>query len=61
MPCVILLSIEIEIPEDLSDELQDAVVDDLTSENNIDELQRRIKRWARTISGEICHVAIDVE
>jgi hypothetical protein len=58
--CVVITT-EIEIPGDLSDELQDAIADDLTCEMNIDRLQKMIKRWARFISGENCHIAIDVE
>ena len=60
-PIVVLMSIEIEIPNDLPDELQDVIVDDLTCDHNIDLLQRLIKKWTRFISGEACHVAIDVE
>ncbi len=61
MPCVILYSVEVELPSNLPDELLDAIAGDLTSENCLDELRKRIKQWARTVSGEICHVAIDVE
>ncbi len=61
MSNVVLMSIEIEIPEYLSDELQDAVVDDITEEMNIERLMLMIKHWARKLTGENCHVAIDVE
>ncbi len=57
----VILSIEIEIPDDLSDELADAVTDDLTCDNCLDELRRRIKAWARTVTGEICHVSVEAE
>jgi hypothetical protein len=55
------MSVEIEIPNDLSDEMQDALVEDLTYEAHIDRLQNLIKKWARFITGEACHVSIDVE
>jgi len=57
----IVMTVEIELPGDLSDEFQDAIVDDLTCELNIEQLRKVIKKWARFISGENCHVAIDVE
>ena len=57
----IVMTVEIEVPGDLSDELQDTIVDDLTHELNLDRLRLLIKRWARAISGEACHIAIDVE
>ncbi len=60
-PCVVVMTIEIEIPNDLSNKLQDAIVDDLTYEGHLDKLEKLIQRWARFISGEACHVAIDVE
>jgi len=44
-PCVVVITIEIEIPNDLPDELQDAIVDDLTYEGHLDRLQNMIKRW----------------
>jgi hypothetical protein len=58
---VVLMSIEIEIPNDLSEELQDALVEDLTYEDHINRLSNLIQKWARFISGEACHVSIDVE
>ncbi len=62
-PCTtcIVMTVEIELPGDLTDELQDAIVEDLTTDMNMDRLKAVIKRWARWISGENCHVAIDVE
>jgi hypothetical protein len=57
----IVMTVEIELPGDLSDELQDAIVEDLTADMNMDRLRAVIKRWVRWISGENCHVAIDVE
>ena len=57
----IVLTVEIQLPGDLSDELQDAIVDDLTYEGNIEILRKKIKNWARTFSGENCHIEIDVE
>ncbi len=60
-PCVVVMTIEIEIPGHLPEELQDAIADDLCAENNLDRLQNLIKRWAGWITGENCHVAIDVE
>ncbi len=58
---VVLMTVEIEIPGDLSDELVDAMVEDLTCDLHLERLQAIIKRWARFITGEACHVAIDVE
>jgi hypothetical protein len=60
-PTVVVMSVEIEIPNDLSDEQQDAIVDDLTTDSHLERLERLIKKWARFISGESCRVSIDVE
>ncbi len=59
--CVIVLTVEVELPSNLSEELQETIVDDLTGEYNLETLRKGIKRWARVISGENCHVAVDVE
>lgn len=60
-PCVMVLSVEIEIPNDLSDDLQDAVVDDLSYDGHLERLETLIRKWARFISGENCRVTVDVE
>jgi hypothetical protein len=52
-------SIEIELPDDVSDEYLDAMVEDLTHDQHIDRLKSLIKHWARLITGEACHIAID--
>lgn len=59
--CSILLTVEIELPGDLSDEHLDALVEDLTEDGHVERLALLIKRWARFITGENCHVAIDTE
>ncbi len=59
--CVMYLTVEIEIPSDLSEELQETIVEDLSHEYNLETLKKGVKRWARTISGENCHVSIEVE
>ena len=61
MSCCMILTVEIELPDDISEELQDTIVDDLSCEGNIEILRKKIKSWARTFSGENCHVEIDVE
>lgn len=61
VPCVVVMTIEIEIPGSLPDDLQDAMVDDLADEGHLDRLQNIIKRWARFITGVACYVGIDVE
>jgi hypothetical protein len=62
-PCstCVVLTIEIELPQDLSDELIDEMTEDLTNELNLDRLRKAIKSWARFYTGEVCHVALDVE
>lgn len=57
----ICMTVEIQLPENLPDVLQDAMVEDLTNEAHVERLKLMIKRWARFIAGENCHVAIDVE
>lgn len=57
----IVLTVEIEFPEALSDEYQDALVEDLTYEPHLDRLRLLIKKWARFISSENCHVSLEVE
>ncbi len=58
---VVLLTVEIEIPGGLEDELVDALVDDLAYETHLERLQNLIKRWAGFVTGQPCHVSIDVE
>ena len=60
-PCCIVMTVEIALPGNLDDELQDAIVDDLTHELHIERLARLIQHWARLIAGEHCHISIDVE
>ncbi len=55
------LSVEIELPDDVSDEYQDAVVEDLTYEPHMDRLRNKIKQWVRLMTGENCHVEITVD
>ena len=46
------LSVEIELPDDVSDEYLDAMVQDLTYEPHQERLERVIYRWVRFITGE---------
>ncbi len=55
------LSVEIELPDDVSEEYQDAVVEDLTYEPHITRLRNLIKQWARLMTGENCHIEITVD
>ncbi len=54
-----ILTVEIELPEDVSDEYQDALVEDMTYDPNIDRLKAPIKHWVRLLTGESCHVTVD--
>jgi len=55
------LSVEIELPDDVSDEYQDAMVEDLSYEPHILRLRNLIKQWVRLITNERCHVEITVD
>lgn len=57
----LMLTVEIELPDDVSDEYQDAIVDDLTYEPHLERLENGIRRWVRFISGEACHISITVD
>ncbi len=61
MSTCLIMSIEIELPDDVSEEYQDAIVDDLTYEPHIERLENLIKRWIRFITGEACHVTVTVD
>lgn len=60
-PCFVVLTIEIELPSNLTDELQDVMADDLTNELNLEQLKAAVKKWVRLYTGEACHVVLDVE
>ena len=57
----VVMTILIDLPGDLPEQLQDVIVDDLTYESHIERLKLIIKQWSRFISGVNCHIAIDVE
>ncbi len=57
----ILLTVEIELPGDIPEELQDEVADFITDELNIERLQAILKHWVHRAVGIHCHLAIDVE
>ncbi len=60
MSTYLLLSVEIELPDDVSDEYQDAIVEDLTYEPHIERLENGIQRWVRFITGEACDITVTV-
>ncbi len=61
MANVVNLSVEIEIPEDISDEMQDTLIEDLIYEQHVERLKLMVKKWARSITGENCHIAVTVD
>ncbi len=61
MSTCLLLFVEIELPDDVSEEYQDAIVEDLTYEPHMERLENGIKRWVRFLTGEACHITITVD
>ena len=61
MSTIFVLSVEIELPDDVSEEYQDAMVEDLTYEPHIERLENMIQRWVRFVTGEGCIVEVTVE
>ncbi len=61
MSTCLILSVEIELPDDVTEEYQDAMVEDLTYEKHLERLENGIKRWVRFITGEACYVTITVD
>lgn len=61
MSTCFVLTVEIELPDDVSQEYQDAMVEDLTYEPHLERLENVVKRWVRWITGENCHIEITVE
>lgn len=55
------LSVEIELPEGIAEDYQETVIEDLNYELHLIRLRGLIKRWARQITGENCHVEITVD
>ena len=60
MMTLFYLSVEIELPDDVSDEYQDAMVDDLSYDPHIERLERLIKKWVRLVTGESCHISVKI-
>lgn len=61
MSVSISLSVEVEVADADSEELEDALAEDLVGENNLAHLKLIIMRWARTVVGLPAHVEITVD
>lgn len=57
---MITMSVEIALPDE-DEEVQDAIVDDLSHEENLLRLRKTIAQWARLISGSSVHVEVTVD